>query len=96
MNDLRRHIEESMADAEFRSAWQETELEYQVARQIVALRLKRGLSQKELARRVGTTQSTIARIENGSQNLSLRTINRLARALGATVRLDLQPHDGPQ
>lgn len=95
MDDLRRHIQESLANPEFRAAWHETELEYQVARQIVALRLKRGLTQKELARRVGTTQSTIARIESGSQNLSLRTITKLAKALGATVRLDLQPHDGP-
>ena len=92
MSDLQKHIEESLQDPEFRKAWEETELEYQVARQLIAARLKKGLTQKELAEKAGTTQSAIARIENGRQNISLKLLNRVARALGSGVEIKLKPH----
>lgn len=84
------HIRESLADPEFREAWRRTEPEYQVARQLVALRLKRGLSRKDLASRVGTTQSVIARIESSRHNPTVRTLARLAEALDAEGRIEIR------
>ncbi len=49
------------------------------------LRLEAGLSQDELALRVGTSQPNIARIESGKQDPSLRTLHRLAEALGLDI-----------
>jgi predicted transcriptional regulator len=70
-------------------AYREAALAIQVADQVRNLRIASGLSQEDLARRVGTTQPMIARLEAGGQPPSLRTLERLAEALDAdlTVRL---------
>lgn len=56
-----------------------------LAFEIRALREKKGLSQRQLAELVGTTQSAIARLEGGRISPSLPTLDRIARALGAEV-----------
>jgi predicted transcriptional regulator len=70
-------------------AYNKASLAIEVADQVRRLRAGRGLSQEELARRAGTTQPVIARLEAGGQPPSLRTLERLAEALDAdlTVRL---------
>ena len=55
------------------------------------LRRLRGISQAQLASRIGTKQPAVARIESGQGNPRLDTLAALARALGATVRVDLEP-----
>ena len=61
-----------------------------VAAQLHALRTARGLTQQELARRVGTTQSVIARLEDADyEGHSLRMLRRIADALGARVVVQL-------
>lgn len=57
------------------------------------IRARAGLTQRELARRAGKAQSEIARIERGRQDPSLTTLQRLARAGGFDLRLQLAPHD---
>ncbi|WP_054691818.1 helix-turn-helix domain-containing protein [Syntrophomonas palmitatica] len=91
MDDLNRHIEDSLKEPAFAEAWAESELAHEITRQIIALRLQRGLTQQEVASRAGTTQSVIARIENGEQNISIKTLNKIAHALKANVRIDLLP-----
>ncbi len=91
MDELQKHVQESMIDTEFHKAWKETEPEYELTRQIIALRLRKGLTQHELAHRIGTTQSVIARIENGGQNLSIRTLTKIANELDANVKIELLP-----
>ncbi|MGH9056447.1 MAG: helix-turn-helix domain-containing protein [Acidimicrobiales bacterium] len=56
-----------------------------LARQIHELREKRGLSQRELAERLGTTQSAIARLEAGNVSPSLPTLDKVAEALGVEL-----------
>ncbi|MDD4563057.1 MAG: helix-turn-helix transcriptional regulator, partial [Syntrophomonadaceae bacterium] len=63
---------------------------YEISRQLIALRLKRGMTQKDVARQAGTTQSVIARIENGEQNISMKTLTKLAEALKADIKIELQ------
>lgn len=60
-----------------------------LAFEIRALREKKGLSQRELAELVGTTQSAIARLEAGNVSPSLRTLDKIAGALGAEVSLTI-------
>ena len=60
-----------------------------LAFEIRALREKKGLSQRELAERVGTTQSAIARLEAGKVSPSLPTLDKIATALGAEVSLTI-------
>ena len=56
-------------------------------------RLRAGLTQTEVAARVGTTQSAIARWEAGKAQPSLETLTRILRACGLDLRLALQPYD---
>jgi HTH-type transcriptional regulator/antitoxin HipB len=59
-------------------------------RQLIDLRIKRGLSQRDLAKRAGMQQPSIARLETG-QTASLRTLRRVADALDADVKVTLVP-----
>ena len=60
---------------------------YDIAMQILALREKAGLTQLELAERTGISQADISRIERGSTSPTTKTLQRIAEALDAEVRL---------
>lgn len=60
---------------------------YDIAMQIVALREKAGLTQVELAERCGISQADISRIERGATSPTAKTLQRIAEALDAEVRL---------
>ena len=63
------------------------EQDYDIAMQMIALREKHGLTQAELAKRCGVDQGDISRIERGETSPTTRTLQRMADALGAQVRL---------
>jgi transcriptional regulator with XRE-family HTH domain len=54
-------------------------------------RIRRSLSQRELAELTGTTQSAVARLEGGSRAPRLDTLLRVAHALDCALELDLRP-----
>ena len=58
-----------------------------IGAELRALRLKRNLSTRELAERVGVALSHIVRIENGKYNVRIETIEQIAAALGAGLAL---------
>lgn len=60
---------------------------YDLAMQLIELREKRGLTQAQLAERCGIDQGDISRIERGSTSPTTRTLQRIAEALDAEVRL---------
>ncbi len=63
--------------------------EFEIAAELVKARARAGLSQAELAARMGTSQSTIARLESGQTLPSTKTLLRFAKATGSKVRLRL-------
>ncbi len=67
--------------ASYRNATKQLEPFEQFARVIIMRRAKLGLSQRDLAKRMGTTPSVISRIESGHHRTSTETIRRLAQAL---------------
>lgn len=68
------------------------EPEYQLARSILARRLAKGLSQRQLAAKAHTKQPVISRLESGAGKPSLRLLERVAGALDADVIVRLEPH----
>jgi transcriptional regulator with XRE-family HTH domain len=58
---------------------------------VAAARTRAGLTQQELARRAGTSQSAIARLERGQGSPSVDTLRRVLAAAGFSLRIDLQP-----
>lgn|GEM_PF-414663 len=89
--DFREILKEKLKDPAFRRAWEELELPYQVARAVIGLRLRLGLTQRELARKAGVPRALAARLEAGTCLPSLRVLDKMARRLGYRVRLELVP-----
>lgn len=86
---FRDHLKESLKDPEFRKAWKESELEYRLSKQIIETRLKQDLSQRDLAKKVKTTQAVISRIETMSANPSIGLLKRISRALNTPLQLQI-------
>src|SRR3954468_12313128 len=65
--------------------------EFAVASMLIEARTRANLSQAQLAKKMGTSQSTIARLESGAAKPSLSTLERFAEATGMRMRLSLEP-----
>ena len=75
-------------DSDQQQAFEEALADYDVARKIYELRSKAGLSQRELARRIGTTASVICQLEDADyQGHSLLMLRRIAAALDKRVEI---------
>jgi predicted transcriptional regulator len=85
-------LEEELQDPEFRRAYEESEEEFAVAKEIIRLRLARGWTQRELAERAHTSQPAVARLESGNyRNVSLSFLRKLGAALGAVPVVHMEP-----
>jgi ribosome-binding protein aMBF1 (putative translation factor) len=76
---------------ERRAAYERARLAHELGAKVRTLREERGLSQAELAQRMGTSQSVIARLELGGAEPRLDTLDRICAALEADLIVDLRP-----
>ena len=76
---------------DYREAYEELGPEYTVARALIEARTRAGFSQAELAARMETTQSAVARMESGRTRPSTRTLEKVARATGTRLRIHFEP-----
>jgi len=77
-------------DAAFADALKQLNPGYVLCREMIAARVRSGLTQAQLAQRMGTTQSVIARLEGGQRSPSVRTLRRLADATGSRLVMRLE------
>ncbi len=84
-------LAEHMKDPAFRNAYDELEPEFAIIRQIIDLRIKRKMSQSQLAKRMGTQQPSIARMEARGRVKNLDYLQRVADALDARLEVRLVP-----
>jgi len=75
------HLQESLKNPKFRKVWEDSEAEYQLACRMIEARLKKKMSQRDLAKKVKTSQAAISRIEGMNGNPSLAFLKRIAAAL---------------
>jgi predicted transcriptional regulator len=80
-----------LKDKATRAAYVALDDEFSVAHELIAARVKAGLTQADVAARMGTTQSVIARMESGRALPSLRTLSRYAQAIGYSASVKLTP-----
>ena len=91
-----RYLKEQLADPTFARRFKRAGQAWDVALQISALRRRAGLSQKQLAQRVKTSQQQICRLESpGYEGHSLSMLRRVARELNARVRVVIEAEDAP-
>lgn len=84
---LTKHLE----DPEFRAAWERLALARAVAIAVVGYRAKQGLTQAQLAQRLGVRQPHIARLELGEHTPSIEMLQRLSRVLGLRFIVEVAP-----
>ena len=78
-----------LKDPAFKKAYDDLQPEYDLIALMIRKRIDEGLTQKEIARRMGTKQSAISRFESGTYNPSLAWIRNAAHALDAKVRISI-------
>lgn len=80
-----------LADDEYAKAYGELETGFELARQMIEARTRAGLTQEELAARMRTSRTVIARLESGRVLPSTRTLERLAAATGSRLKISFEP-----
>ena len=70
-----------LKDPAIRKAYDDLEPEFALASAIIERRIRKGLTQKALAKKIGTQQSAIARLESGAYNPTLAFLEKIAKAL---------------
>ena len=92
-----RYLKQQLKDPAFVTRFEDAGEAWDVALQIAALRQQAGLSQKELARRLKTSQQHVSRLESpGYEGHSLANLRRIATVLNARVRVSFEPDRKPK
>ena len=89
MTKLKDLKERLMQDPEFQEEYERIDEEYSLIESLVRARTEANLTQGQLAKRLGTTQSAVARMEGGRVSPSIATIRRYARATGKRLEIEL-------
>lgn len=79
-----------MSDPDYRAAFDELGPEFELARALIEARTQAGLTQGQLASRMKTTQSVVARLEGGRVRPSTKTLERFAKATGTRLRITFE------
>jgi len=82
-------LREDIKDPEFRAHYEEEKQALMLAIKISELREKKGLSQQQLAKLMGTSQQAISRIESGEyEGFTLKTLEKIAESTGMRVKIE--------
>ena len=90
MSKVRDLHKEWSRDRGYREAYEELGPEFELARSLIEARTRAGLTQAQLAKRMQTTQSVIARMESGRVRPSTKTLEKFARATGTRLRISFE------
>ena len=91
MTKLRKLHEKWSEDPAYQKAYDELEEKFALAAAIAEARGRAGLTQEQVAQRMHTTQSNVARLEAGRTTPSTRTLERFAEAVGARLKISFEP-----
>lgn len=86
---FKKFFDKAMKDPEIKREYDRLGPEFEIIESIIRKRLELGLTQKQLAEKMGTKQSALSRLESGSYNPSLAFLKKVATALDTTVRISL-------
>ncbi len=92
MSDLQELTNELMKDDEFKKEYDALRPERDITMSLIRARKEAGLTQAELSRKTGISQADISRLENGTRNPSLALLNRIAKAVDATLKIEFVPN----
>jgi len=90
VNDLHKKW---MKDSKYLREYQALEEEFSLVAALIEARTRAGLTQKQVAHRMKTTQAVIARLEGGGSKPSTRTLERYAEATGSRLKITFEPEN---
>jgi ribosome-binding protein aMBF1 (putative translation factor) len=89
---VKQHIAEHMKAPEFKKAWHDLDPEFELLESMLKARHRKGISQAELAKKMGTRQSAISRLERrGYGKATVETLKKIADALDTRLVIKLRP-----
>jgi len=88
LTNYEKHFKSKMKDKDFKEAFEKERHRLEIAYKISQMRTKKHFSQEQLARKIDTTQSVIARIEAGQQNFTTDTLQKIASAFNKNLKID--------
>lgn len=87
-NDFRSYLKVNLKDPQIKKHFNEYGKQLEIAYQILQLRKKSQMSQAELANKIGTTQSNVARMETGQQNFTTATLQKIADVFSCDLKIN--------
>lgn len=87
MKNYKQFKQQLLKDKKIHRAYNELKPEFDLIQMIIKKRIELGLTQKDLARKIGTKQSSISRFESGNYNPSIDFLKKIASALGAKLKI---------
>ncbi len=90
MSDLKKHLESQLEDPAFAVEWERQRPEREYIKALIAARMEKNLTQKELSERTGIRQSNISRIENGNCSPTIATLQQIAAGVGKTLHIEFR------
>lgn len=85
--DFEEDLKERLKNPEFKREFDKLQPEFDLIQAIINARIKKGITQKILAKRMKTKQSVISRLESGNANPSFKFVKRLAEALETDINI---------
>ena len=89
MSKFNDFLNEQLQDPEVRAEYEALEPEFSIMQAMIDARKSSGMTQKQLSEKTGIAQADISKLESGSANPSLRTLQRLAAGMG--IKIEFQP-----
>lgn len=88
---FKKYLNEQLKDDDFKKEWNNIQPELQIIDTLIEARKAKKITQKQLSELTGITQGDISKLENGSANPSIKTLQRLANALGMMLKIEFVP-----
>lgn len=86
--DFQTYLDKKLKDPEFKRLYDEEGKKLEIAYKVLQLRKKQGISQAQFAKKLGTTQSNVARLEAGQQNFTTATLQKIAAVFNRELRIE--------
>lgn len=87
MEDFQKFKKRLLQDKEIKKAYDDLKPEFDLIASVLSKRIEKGITQKELAKKIGTKQSAISRFESGQYNPSLAFLQKIAEGLNAKLKI---------
>ena len=91
MTEFQDFLQEQLQDPSFQQEWELLQPEKAIMQAMIDARQQAGLTQQQLSERTGISQADISKLERGSGNPSLKTLQRLAAGMGKQVKIEFVP-----